>query len=359
MDESRHTPLLRARGRAVTLGVTLSLILAACGGGGGGAKKGRSASATSSSEAIPTTTTTAAPTYPLTGLPATDPAILGRPALIVKIENAPEARPQSGLDAADVVVEEKVEGGIVRFMVIFQSRDADPVGPVRSLRSTDPPVVTPIGGLFAYSGGIRPFIALLHQAPVVDVGVDSAESAYYRRPGRPAPHNLYSSTARLRQHTPAGTKPPPALFSYLDAGEAFVPAGVGLANHLDVPVGSMTSATWDWDPQGGFWRRGTNGTPHTVEGGAQLGFTNVILQYVPYRNTGQFDVVREPVDEAAVVGSGDAIVLSQGKVVKATWAKSSAADITHYADAAGQAIKLARGTTWVMLAPVGAPFHVQ
>ena len=238
-------------------------------------------------------------------------------------------------------------------------RDADPVGPVRSLRSTDPAVVTPIGGLFAYSGGIRPFIALLHQAPVVDVGVDAAESAYYRRPGRPAPHNLYSSTPRLRAHTPPGTKPPPPLFDYLGPGEAFAPAGVGSVTHLDVSVGVRTFATWDWDAQAGVWRRGTNGTPHTVEGGAQLGFTNVILQYVSYRNTGQFDVVREPVDEAVVVGSGEAVILSQGKVVRATWTKSSAGDTTHYADGAGQPVRLAPGTTWIMLAPIGAPFHVQ
>src|SRR5207302_701476 len=206
------------------------------------------------------------------------------------------------------------------------------VGPVRSLRSPDPPVVTPIGGLFAYSGGIGPFIALLHQAPVVDVGVNAFDAAYYRRPGRPAPHNLYSSTPRLRQRTPAGAKPPPPLFTYLGPGESFAPAGVGTVTHLDMSFGPLTSATWDWDPQAGVWRRGTNGTPHTVESGAQLGFTNVILQYVPYRNTGQVDPVREPVDEAVVVGSGDAIILSQGKVVKGTWTKGSAGDVTRYTD---------------------------
>ena len=344
-----------ARRTGLVLAVVVALALVSCGGSGSKHRASRSPS----SSAAPITTTTAAPTYPLTGLPATDPAILGRPALIVKIENAPEARPQSGLDATDVVIEERVEGGIVRFMAIFQSRDADPLGPVRSLRSTDPPVVTPIGGLFAYSGGIKPFIALLHQAPVVDVGVDSFDAAYYRRPGRSAPHNLYSSTARLRQRTPAGAKPPPPLFGYLGPGEAFAPAGVGPVTHLDVSVGVRTFATWDWDPQAGGWRRGTNGTPHVVESGAQLAFTNVILQYVQYRNTGQFDVVREPVDEAVVVGSGDAIILSQGKVVKGTWTKSSAGDITHYTDAAGQPVRLTPGTTWVMLAPVGAPFHVQ
>ena len=85
----------------------------------------------------------------------------------------------------------------------------------------------------------------------------------------------------------------------------------------------------------------------------------MILQYVSYPNTGQFDVVREPVDEAVVVGSGEAVILSQGKVVRATWTKSSAGDTTHYADGAGQPVRLAPGTTWIMLAPIGAPFHVQ
>lgn len=329
--------------------------MAACSGG----KKhdASSAGTSSSSSAAPATTTTTAPSTlaTLTGLAVSDPAVLRRPALVVKIDGVAQARPQSGLDAADVVVEEKVEGGLVRFMAIFHSRDADPVGPVRSLRSTDPPIVKPIGGLFAYSGGIKPFIDQLHQAGVVDVGADADAGAYYRRGGRASPHNLYSSTKKLREATPAGAKPPPALFSYLAAGADFAPAGAQPATHLQATMGERASATWDWDGAAKVWRRGMDGSAHTVEGGAQLGFTNVIVQFVGYRNTGQFDVVREPVDEAVVVGAGDALVLSGGKVVAAKWSKPSPDAVTAYTDSAGAPVKLPPGQTWVMLPPVGSP----
>src|SRR5207302_7538781 len=130
------------------------------------------------------------------GLPATAPR-MGRPALVVKIENVAEARPQAGIDAADLVYEEVVEAGLSRFLVVFQSHDADPLGPVRSIRPSDPDIMKPLNPLFAYSGGTAKFINMLHAAGIVDLGVDSAAGgAYYRRGARAAPHNLYASTQR-------------------------------------------------------------------------------------------------------------------------------------------------------------------
>src|SRR5687768_6397590 len=124
------------RRRAICLLLVIAFTAAACGGGDDekAAKK--------------TTTTTAAPSTtvplgnggaPLTGLPRTDEAKLARAALIVKIDNAPKGRPQAGINQADIVVEEGVEGGITRLAVIFHSQDpaADTVGPVRSARTTD------------------------------------------------------------------------------------------------------------------------------------------------------------------------------------------------------------------------------
>jgi len=86
------------------------------------------------------------PACPLTGEPAPHGAVPDRPALAIKVENAPEARPQSGMDKADVVYEEVVEGGVVRFMAVFQSQDAAEVGPVRSVRPVDPDIVSPEQG---------------------------------------------------------------------------------------------------------------------------------------------------------------------------------------------------------------------
>ncbi|MCA1844637.1 MAG: DUF3048 domain-containing protein, partial [Actinobacteria bacterium] len=144
---------------------------------------------------VPVTTTTAPPTTapalmgdgdPLTGLP---PAA-NRPALVVKIDNAPKARPQAGLNQADVVVEEKVEDGVTRFFTVFHTADADPVGPVRSARSTDLALTGALNRpLFAYSGTNATFQALVSRAPLVDVGINAASRDYSRHGDRPAPYN--------------------------------------------------------------------------------------------------------------------------------------------------------------------------
>ena len=82
---------------------------------------------------------------------------------MIKVGDDPKARPQAGLDKADVVYEERVEGNVVRFLAVFQSQDAKSVGPIRSVRSTDVGVVGAIGGVFVYSGGIPPFNALVRK----------------------------------------------------------------------------------------------------------------------------------------------------------------------------------------------------
>jgi len=331
----------------------LALIAAACSGGGG--KK------TSSATSAPaTTTTTEPPIFPLTGLPAAGSPNHTRPALVVKIENVPEARPQSGLTQADVVYEEIVEAGLSRFIVVYQSQDADPIGPVRSIRPSDPAIVKPLNPLYAYSGGTAKFINMLHAAGITDIGVDAAPKAYYRRPGRSAPHNLYSSTPRLYAQAPAGGGPPPKIFDFLAANEPFGGAGVVPATHLTVVPGQRTTSTYDYDPATNAWKRGSNGTPQVVEGGAQVAPTNVILWFVPYVNSpGDVDVVGEPVSVAQVTGTGDAWVLSQGKVVKGKWSKPSAETPVQFTDALGAPIKITPGTTWVEVQPVGTAATVQ
>ena len=134
---------------------------------------------------------------PLTGLPVAS-EVARRPATTVKVDNSPQGRPQSGLDRADVVIEEKVEGTITRLLAVFQSQDAAPVGPVRSLRSTDVALVAPIGGVFAFAGGIPEFEALVRKAPVVVVSERTDGDAFDLRSVRQCPYNTYTSTARLR-----------------------------------------------------------------------------------------------------------------------------------------------------------------
>src|SRR3954447_16832388 len=134
--------------RIAFAGALLLAVTAACGGGGNKAAKGHALDTPD-----PTTTTAViSGTYPLTGMPAVVRANATRRAVTVKIDNNSEARPQAGIDKADVVYEEFTEG-ITRFVVVFQSSDAPMVGPVRSVRPADPNVIKPLGGPLAFSGG--------------------------------------------------------------------------------------------------------------------------------------------------------------------------------------------------------------
>ena len=341
------------RSRTLTVALALALIAAGCGGG----KK--QASTTTTTEPHGTTTTVAPDPAFLTGLPQDNRNKQDRPALTVKIDNSPQARPQAGLDAADVVFEEVVEGGIVRFLAVFHSKDAPSVGPVRSVRPVDPEIVTPLKGLFAYSGGTPQFVALIKKAPVTLVGFDELTKAYTKRKGRPAPHNFFTSTEELYKGAREGTPPPPPLFTYLPTGQPFGVAGGSPLTSLSVQMGGPTNALWTWDEAAGVWRRTTNGTPHVVENGGQLGFANVIVQFVRYTNTSARDPAGFPVPTAQVIGSGEAWVLSGGRLVKATWSKPAIGAITQYTSADNLPVALRPGTTWVALAPIGAPTTVK
>src|ERR1700683_1618819 len=187
--------------RGVVCVVALALVASAC-GGSHAAKKHKPPPSR-------TTTTAGPPVDPLTGLPDPTGQALTRPALSIKIENTPEARPQTGLDQADVVYEEVTEGGITRFMAVFNSQVPAVIGPIRSARAMDPDLFTPLGGIFAYSGADAPNVALVNAVAGVDVIADNGTTStgMYRDPTKGSPHNLYGQTALLFAK---GGKPAPA-----------------------------------------------------------------------------------------------------------------------------------------------------
>ncbi len=168
----------------------------------------------SSTTTLPVTTTTN-PVWlaPLTGLPDPTELTRHRSALTIKIDNTPEAHPQYGIQDADVVYEEIVEGGITRLAAIFNSRLPTMVGPIRSVRRTDPQIVFPLGGIFAFSGGAQYAITAIAAAPVKLIQESNAGAAMFRDSHRPPPHNLFGN-AQLLMTYGGVPKPPPALFTY-------------------------------------------------------------------------------------------------------------------------------------------------
>ena len=331
------------RRTAAAIPVALLLLAAACGGGGDDASKGRS-----QVTEPPTTSTTLAPAAPLTGLPVTDPAILNRIAVAVKIDNNPEARPQAGLDKADVIYEEVTEG-ITRFVAVFQSTDAPAIGPVRSVRPADPLIVSSLNGLFAFSGGSPAAVDLVRSAGVNTITENNTDTLR-RRSGRSAPYNLYTTSEALFATAPAGAKPPPRFSQFSKQGEPFSLPGATPAAKVTVQAAPSVSAGYDWDAASSTYKRSTNGSPHALEGGGQLAPTNVIVQFTPYSRFSADAKVTYP----EVIGSGDAVFFAGGTTIRGRWSKSGAAAMTTFTDAAGAPLVLPPGRTLVELVSPGS-----
>jgi hypothetical protein len=295
-----------------------------------------------------TTTTIPAVVWPLTGLPGADVPRASLPALVVKIDNHARARPQVGLVQADVVFEEIVEG-ITRFFAVFHSTVADPVGPVRSARTTDVDLLRQLQRpLFGWSGANNGTIKALREADVAtDVGYafHSKEAGWFRDAARPAPHNLFSTTTALWGLTPQGAGPPPPLFKYRAAG---VPAPGVPAAGVKLTM-SGTKVLWQWDPVGGVWLRTQDDQPHVDASGTRIAPANVVVMSVEYR--------RSPADpispEAVTVGEGDVLAFTGGNVIAGRWLRPDPSKPATLIDQAGAEIFLTPGRTWVELSRPG------
>ena len=313
-------------------------MVTACGGGGSSATPKKSDPTT-----VPSTTTTTVfvPSAPLTGLPDPSGDSQKRAALSVKIENTPDARPQSGLDVADVVYEEVVEFDITRFWAIFSSNAPAVVGPIRSVRYMDPNIVWPIGGVVAYSGGTNDNVALIRRAPITWVDENNAADAFFRERTRYAPHNLYGDSAKLWERG-GEPVPPKPLFNYLGKGETFVGEGI---DQFRVGFARGYDPTYSFDAASRTWKRSYGFVPFMDTSGQQVAPTNVIVQFIRYPAGA----------EGELIGEGDAWVFSDNKLVRGRWVKPNVETPTAFLDGFGQPIKLTPGRTWVELLPIGAP----
>lgn len=322
-----------------------------------------------------TTTTTAAPagpTYPLTGLPSDDEARRTRPALVVKIDNNEGARPPVGINQADVVYEEEIEAGFTRFAAVFQSQDADPIGPIRSARISDIELLANLNRpLLAWSGANPVTASAIRSADLVDVGFDAVTDEYDRATNRPAPSNLFATTTGLYAHA-GDARFAPALFQYEPGAEpatttTTAPAGA-VASTTVAPPGAPTPVAggrvafrsrdiaYVWDETRAGWIRFQDGTPYADDKNEVAAPTNVVFLYIDYVCCPT--VPGTP--EAQTVGEGDAAVFVDGHFIDARWSRPSAADVWNLTDkATGQPVLLAPGRTWVELANPGTGSFVE
>lgn len=341
----QHTAIAVATG-VVVLGVAVGLPVALSG-------------APARHAPVTTTTTTiklmqkVGPPCPLTDAPA--PGVMSvpaRPAVLVKIGNEPDgARPQSGLNEADIVFNTPAEGFIMRYVAVFQCQKAPSIGPTRSVRWVDWNMVAPQfrHPILAFAGGIDPNTnGVAAQSSMTGANLlEAAQAAGHRISTRVPPDNLFTSTAAILQLFPTLHDVPQAIFDFSKK----LPTGSKPAAALSINFSYGTDVRWFWDNKSAQWLHGYVGAGDIdASTGRRVTTTNVVVEIVRYQigpycesgcPGGSGDI------ESNLVGSGSGYVLRNGRAFAVTWHRTTLASKTTFTDASGYEIALAPGRTWV------------
>ena len=315
-------------------------------------------SPSSSSSSTVTTQALAADRCPLTDLPAPGGTPPSRPPIAVKIGNEPgpdngglgAARPQSGLNEADVVYDTPAEGGIMRYVAVFQCNDASLIGPVRSVRWVDWHILAEFRiSILAHVGGIDQDRAVVATKKYILNGDDfSYPQAYEQISSRVSPDSTYTSTSALYKVFHNETPPGP-IFKYT----ARLPAGARPMASVGINFSYGTDVLWKWDGASRSWLHfyGSGSTPDidTLDN-KQVSTTNIVIQVVhytlgPYAESpgGSGDV------QSIMTGTGTGYVLRDGEMIPVIWHRPTLRDPTTYTTTSGKPVGLAPGRTWVEL----------
>jgi hypothetical protein len=336
--------------RASALAVAAALLVAGCSPGAQPGPEAATVAPTLEPQKAAAPQPAVPPTWPLTGV-AGEPA--NRPALAVKIENTAVARPQSGLEQADVVWETIVEFDVSRLVAVWHSQTPGEVGPIRSVRPMDPDIVSPMNGLLTFSGGQPGILALVEASPTQVISHDAGAPGLYRLSSRSAPHNVYADPADLWAQADAGHQASPGeQFQFARTPERATAAVAGApATTLAFDLSSQSKPSWTWN--GTVWDRSEGSTPATAASGARLSATNVVSIVADHPGTGFGAQNGAIVPTYTLVGSGEGTLASGGKTVPVRWQKDSRDAPMQLVTADGAPALLAPGTTWVELVPAG------
>jgi Protein of unknown function (DUF3048) N-terminal domain/Protein of unknown function (DUF3048) C-terminal domain len=272
-----------------------------------------------------------------------------RPAVAVKIENSPDARPQSGLDHADLVFEEVVEGGITRFAAIFQCGAVKKAGPVRSARFDDPDFIRPITRALAFAGANAIVTqSLEHHHMKLFTDLNDSQALYRVPPGNTSEHSLFANVKMLLRQAKAKHTRPPAnhLFHF---GPAVGHAKKVKRVEMKFEDSSVSEPiVWRW--QGHVWKRYESGSPFMAADGHQIATPNLLIQKVNVKpSTRLVDVAGNPSPRITLSGHGAALLFRHGAVVRGRWRhrKGRFAYVTN----SGKPLAFAPGPIWIELLP--------
>jgi Protein of unknown function (DUF3048) N-terminal domain/Protein of unknown function (DUF3048) C-terminal domain len=297
----------------------------------------------------PSSSPTIEPECSLSGMDVPSGIDAARPAVGVKIENHPSAYPLSGLEDAEIVYEELVEGGYTRFLAIYHCTDAAKAGPIRSARSVDPAILGPITKILGAAGGNKFVKRFLSRGKIITIDEDTKGGALRRvaRAGVATEHTLYANTAKVRT---IGSKkfdeaPPLELFEF-----GALQSGGKPAKTVEIRFGS-TIVQFRW--KSGTYVRYDFGEPLVNDKGKKITADNILIeQHRLVYSKRLKDVLGNPsikIDD--VTGSGPAALFRDGQVILGRWQRSSEDSPVQFVTKDGEPMVLKVGSIWIELAP--------
>jgi len=279
----------------------------------------------------------------LTGIQVA-PDLNKRPVTGVMIENSPDARPQSGLNDAGVVYEAVAEGGITRFLALFQEAQPTYIGPVRSVRPYYLDFLMPFDASIAHVGGAPQALADIKSFGVKDLDQFYNSAAYTRITQRYAPHNVYTSFANLDALNTSKGFTSSSFTGFPRKKEAA--AKQPTAKSINFAISSLLyNVHYDYDATTNTYKRSEGGKPHIDEkSGAQLSPKVVIALVMPRGIASDGEHTNY-----ADVGSGHMYVFQDGTLTEGTWQKTDRKAQFIFSDASGKPLQLDPGQTWITL----------
>ncbi len=278
---------------------------------------------------------------PLTGLETTETKTTA-PVTAVMIENSPDARPQSGLKDAGVVFEAVAEGGITRFIALYQEAEPKLIGPVRSVRSYYLEWADAFDPAVAHVGGSYDALSMVRGGKYgVDLDQFYNDSAYWRTNDRIAPHNVYTDYAHLAKlkKTKGKTSSEFTAWPRVDGKKTQKPT----VTKIDLePSSGLYSVHYDYDAKTNTYKRSQGSEPHLDREKGRIA-SNVVVALRISEGLAS-DQLHSTFQTS---GQGKAYVFQNGQVIQGRWQKANAKTQIKFVDNNGAEIKLNRGQVWI------------
>ena len=277
--------------------------------------------------------------------------VANRRTVAAMIENSPAARPQAGLINADIVYEAVTEGGITRFMGIFQSNYPEKAGPIRSARSYFIDYLSEYDSMYVHAGGSSTALPRIKEYGIKDY--PHSTDAYWRIPqaGVASEHTLY---ANIKKVFDAGINNKKwSVDQKVDSWKFEAPGTAGTVASAKINFSSATYAVeWKYDTASKLYYRLMANSPHKDRTtNEQITRTNVVAIQVTHSANPKYASGKESEWTMQTFGTGKAWVFRNGEKIEGTWKKDSRTARTRFLDSAGAEISLNPGKIWVEVIP--------